>query len=311
MQSEDVFKRILVPVDGSLPSMVAQELTVFIAKIFSSQVMVLHVASPDVMLPVIQKPRGGEEVEPVIMTDGQYPRALEIPRPKENAWPEEVVSEISDWYVERGRQIIEEAVARFKDEGISVEQKLVEQGAPADAVITEVERGSYGLIIMGNSGEEERDQHLGSVAKKVAATVEIPVLITRDKIQISRILVPVDGSEKSEKTLRYVDALALKTGAKVTLMYVQESALFSMRPEIASQMGSQILAHAAGRITGVPERKLESGDPAKKIIEVAKKENYDLIAMGSKGHGLVRRFLLGSVSDHVIHYADRSVLLVK
>ncbi len=52
---------------------------------------------------------------------------------------------------------------------------------------------------MGNTGEEERDQHLGSVAKKVATTAEIPVLITRDKIQISRILVPVDGSEKSGK----------------------------------------------------------------------------------------------------------------
>jgi nucleotide-binding universal stress UspA family protein len=236
---------------------------------------------------------------------------LEIPRPRENAWPEQVVNEISDWYVERGTQIIEEAVARFKDEGISVEQKLVEEGASADTIITEAEGSGYDLIIMGNSGEEERDQHLGSVAKKVAATVEIPVLITRDKIQISRILVPVDGSEKSGKTLPYVDALAMKTGAKVTLMYVQESALFSLKPEIASQMGNQILTHAANRMITVPERKLESGDPAKKIIEVAKKENYDLIAMNSKGHGLVRRFLLGSVSDHVIHYADRSVLLTK
>ncbi len=125
MQSEVVFKRILVPVDGSLPSMVAEELAVFIAKIFSSQVTVLHVASPDVMIPLIQKPRGGEEIEPVSTADGQYPRAVEIPRPRENAWPEEVVNEISDWYVERGTQIIEEAVARFKDEGISVEQKLV------------------------------------------------------------------------------------------------------------------------------------------------------------------------------------------
>jgi nucleotide-binding universal stress UspA family protein len=33
--------------------------------------------------------------------------------------------------------------------------------------------------------------------------------------------------------------------------------------------------------------------------------------MGSRGHGAMKRWLLGSVSDHVIHYTDRSVLLVK
>ena len=48
-----------------------------------------------------------------------------------------------------------------------------------------------------------------------------------------------------------------------------------------------------------------------KIIEVAKKGNYDLIIMGSHGHGAAKRFLLGSVSDHVLHYADRSILLIK
>jgi nucleotide-binding universal stress UspA family protein len=36
-----------------------------------------------------------------------------------------------------------------------------------------------------------------------------------------------------------------------------------------------------------------------------------MIVMGDKGHGRVRRFLLGSVSNHVLHYANRAVLIVK
>jgi nucleotide-binding universal stress UspA family protein len=58
-------------------------------------------------------------------------------------------------------------------------------------------------------------------------------------------------------------------------------------------------------------QKMESGDPAKAIIATADKEGSDLIVMGSRGHGSVTGFLLGSVSNHVLHYARHSVLIVK
>ncbi|MGD0643404.1 MAG: universal stress protein [Candidatus Bathyarchaeia archaeon] len=311
MQSEGVFRRILVPVDESLSSMLSQELAVFLAKKFGSQVTVLHVASHEIMIPLIERPQGTQEVESISTSLG-FPRAVEIPKPRGNALPQEVVNEISNWYVERGSRLIEEAVGRFKNDGLAVEEKLVEQGDPADVIVTEAEKGRYNLIIMGNSGEKERDQHLGSVAKKVVTHAKIPVLITRNKTVISRMLVPVDGSEKSEKAIQYAEALAEKTEAKMTLLYVQESTLFTLKPEISTEMGNHILANAAGRVTRTqPESKLESGDPAKKIIETAKKGNYDLIVMSSKGHGTVRRFIMGSVSNHVIHYSDRSFLLIK
>ena len=312
MQSEHFFRRILVPVDESLPSMVSQELAVFIAKKFESKVTVLHVTSHDIIIPLIEKPQDTQEIEPLSTSAGGFPRAFEIPKPRGNTLPEEVVNEISNWYVERGSRVIEEAVGRFRNEGLEVEEKLVEQGDPADVIMSESEKGKYDLIIMGNSGEEEHDQHLGSVAKKVVTHAEIPVLITRGKIAISKMLVPIDGSEKSEKAIRYAEALAEKTDAKMTLLYVQEPTLFTLKPEISAEMGNRILMYATSKVTRTqPERMLESGDPAKTIIKTGKKDNYDLVVMGSKGHGTVRRFLLGSVSDHVIHYSDLNVLLVK
>jgi nucleotide-binding universal stress UspA family protein len=312
MQNEDVFKNILVPVDGSFPSMISQELAVFVAKKFGSKVTVIHIAAQDSFIPLIENPQGTEEVDAINTAIGQFPRAVEIPKPKENPLPNEIISEIEGWYVQKGTQILQEAVARFKEEGIPVEEKLIAKGISADVIADEAKNGKYDLVIMGNAGEEERDQHLGSVAKKVAAVVEIPVLISREKILVSKILVPVDGSAKSEKALSYANLLAQKTGGKLTLMYVQESPLLHLKPEISSEVGKRILDHAASKIIGVQaEQKLESGDPAKKIIEFARKDNFDLIVMSSKGHGTMMRFLMGSVADHVIHYADRSVLLIK
>jgi len=69
---------------------------------------------------------------------------------------------------------------------------------------------------------------------------------------------------------------------------------------------------AANQVKGIKiDQKLESGDPAKVIVQTAEKGDYDLIVMGSRGLGMIGRFLLGSVSDHVTQYANRSVLIVK
>ena len=312
MQSEGFFRRILLPVDESSPSMVSQELTVFLAKELGSRVTVLHVASDEIVIPLIERPQGIQEIEPISVSAGGVPRAVEVPKPRGNALPEDVISEISNWYVERASRAIEETVGRFEKAGLTIEKKIIKHGDPADAILSEVKKGSYDLIIMGNSSEGERDQHLGSVAKKVATHAEIPVLITRGNTKMSNLLVPVDGSEKSEQALHYAKALAEKVNAKVTLLYVQESPLFTLKPEFSKEIGNGILTNAAAKFTMTPpEVKLELGDPAKKIIETAEKGDFDLIIMSSHGHGTVKRFLMGSVSEHVLHYSNHSILLIK
>jgi nucleotide-binding universal stress UspA family protein len=57
-------------------------------------------------------------------------------------------------------------------------------------------------------------------------------------------------------------------------------------------------------------KKLEFGVPSDVIVEVAERGNYDLILLGSRGLGTVKRFLLGSVSDDVCDKAKCSVLII-
>jgi nucleotide-binding universal stress UspA family protein len=226
--------------------------------------------------------------------------------------PEVTLAEISNWYIQRGNEIIDGAQALFKEKGIPVEQKLVEYADPSETVIEEAQEGDYDLIIMGQSEEKEQEPHLGSVAKKVLLYASTPVLIARKKRRISKILAPIDGSANADKALQYAVHLAEKTNSKITLLYVQESGLFKLKPEIAKEIGNSILSTAAERIKKVKlDQKLELGDPPKVIVQTASKGDYDLIVMGRRGLGVVERFLLGSVSDHVIHYTDRSVLLVR
>lgn len=53
------------------------------------------------------------------------------------------------------------------------------------------------------------------------------------------------------------------------------------------------------------------GNPGEAIVEASHAEGADLIVVGSHGRGAVGRFLIGSVSDHVVRHADCPVMVVR
>ncbi|KAL1545589.1 universal stress protein in QAH/OAS sulfhydrylase 3'region-like [Salvia divinorum] len=53
------------------------------------------------------------------------------------------------------------------------------------------------------------------------------------------------------------------------------------------------------------------GDPKEMICGVAEQMKVDLIVIGSRGFGKIKRALMGSVSNYVIHHAKCPVLVVK
>jgi len=63
---------------------------------------------------------------------------------------------------------------------------------------------------------------------------------------------------------------------------------------------------------GIPlEVKVAYGDPADELINFAAKEQVDVIVIGSTGKGMLKRKLLGSVSDKVARHAKCSVYIVR
>jgi nucleotide-binding universal stress UspA family protein len=69
---------------------------------------------------------------------------------------------------------------------------------------------------------------------------------------------------------------------------------------------------ARGRSTGVSVDFLVwEGDPGESIVEAANSEAADMIIVGSHGRSTVGRFLIGSVSDHVVRHAPCPVLVVR
>jgi len=318
METEQIFKRVIFLTDGSGPALSAQELTILLAKRLGSEITIFHVVNHELMSPrfkdFLLMGRSSESdsaaSEPSFMADRTMLREEQTSAGAHYA--ERIEDELTSSYRQKGDDIVADAALAFKEAGVPSDRKVVEHKSVAEAVMAEVDRQDYDLIVMGRNAQEEKEAHLGSVAYKVSRQSDMPVLVAGEKRTISKVLVALDGSKNSQNALTCAAALSKKLGAALTLLYVQESHLFGLRPDVSEAIGRGILADAAGKLVGINfEQKLESGDPARKISDFAKEEDFDLIVMGGKGHGDSSRSLLGSVSNHVLHYTKHSVLIVK
>jgi nucleotide-binding universal stress UspA family protein len=67
----------------------------------------------------------------------------------------------------------------------------------------------------------------------------------------------------------------------------------------------------AARVAQSVERSIEQGDPGNVLCDRAADLGADVVVVGSRGRGAIRRALLGSVSTYVVHNAPCAVLVVR
>jgi nucleotide-binding universal stress UspA family protein len=142
--------------------------------------------------------------------------------------------------------------------------------------------------------------------------------------QITKILIPVDGSEASLAAYRLALSTARAFGAEVILLYVVDaSALDEIvrlsgreRPHLLNEMqesGMKLLQSLSqeAQQQGVAARvDIQTGMPDEVILDEAIRQQVGLIVMGKIGRKRHRRSLLGSVTERILEAADLPVLVV-
>ena len=141
---------------------------------------------------------------------------------------------------------------------------------------------------------------------------------------LSKILVPVDGSENSFRALEQAIFLATKIQeAQITVLYIIEDlpSLYIYSPKIIEKLHADYKSEYTKILERCKEIAKKSGinintvllegDPASKIIGYSEMEKFDLIIIGSRGMGKFKEVIIGSVSNKVLHHAKCSVMLVR
>jgi nucleotide-binding universal stress UspA family protein len=139
------------------------------------------------------------------------------------------------------------------------------------------------------------------------------------------ILVPTDGSGPSIAAGRLAIRLAASLDARITFVYVVDTAVVDELTEASGKLvqqvrlelertGQRYLDHLSQLATNAGlqvERLILHGTPYGEIEDLAREQDVDLIVIGQVGHRGPRRILIGSVTERVIEYAPCPVLVVK
>ena len=135
-----------------------------------------------------------------------------------------------------------------------------------------------------------------------------------------RILVSLENTTYDVAIVEHVRGLATLCGASVVLIHVADGWVARNANQLdlrESEEMKQDLAYL-DRISAELERDgvsaeglLAGGDPAAEICAAAEREQCDLIAMATHGHGFVQDVIRGSVANEVRHRTRIPVLMVR
>jgi nucleotide-binding universal stress UspA family protein len=135
-----------------------------------------------------------------------------------------------------------------------------------------------------------------------------------------RILVATDGSDDARRAVQWTATLPVPAGTQVRVMSVvtlpqSPVDLPTVRAYHAQvrEFGRTVTENAARVLAdlGAVETKVGEGEPREQILAEARTWNADLVVVGAKGLGAVKRFLVGSVSTAIVHGAHCSVAVVR
>ncbi|MCW4016019.1 MAG: universal stress protein [Candidatus Bathyarchaeota archaeon] len=145
---------------------------------------------------------------------------------------------------------------------------------------------------------------------------------------VKKILVALDGSKASNNALNFALELAGMTSAHIELLtivppvFLPSYSIYVLKSDALSECAKELEISFRGVLSKAQEdvrkrkptlkvsTRFEKGEPSEKIVEVAERNGFDLIIMGSRGSG-GRVSALGSVSSRVIDKSSCPVLIVK
>ena len=228
---------------------------------------------------------------------------------------------------------LEGVAAGLREQGITVDVRS-SIGNPAEEILRVADEEGCGIIAMSTHGRNAIARGiLGSVTDKVVHASTLPVLtVTPERAKrygseegasLSTVMVPLDGSDLSERALPF--AVQLVRALSTELLLVRAVSLDSPSYAYGAHMGladvhAQVVPAATEYLDGVAERlkrqgvrarfKVLRGSAPQALLDFAQETPNDLIVMTTHGRSGLSRWLMGSVGEAMVRASGDPVLII-
>ena len=200
-------------------------------------------------------------------------------------------------------------------------------GNPLEMILKSQQEIGADLLVVGK--KEERSGH-GTLGRNLVRKTDGAILVVPDGVnkRLDKILVPIDFSENATRALKTAIALGnnMPNPPAIVCLNIYTLPDFSsysigrpekafeslMRANVEGAMTRFLEKNAADAKIPVTSELVEKRGPGlhKYIIKNAKKMGADMIVMGAKGHSLVERLFIGSVTEKLLTHNDKVPTLV-
>lgn len=236
-----------------------------------------------------------------------------------------VEEELSAQLRAQAEQVLERAQRIAGKYGLAELNTRIVHDLPARALIEASDDAS--LVVVGNRGHGGfHDMLLGSTSVETAMHAQCPVVVVRPYTmppdKPARIVVGVDGSEKSVPALDFAFEEAQRTGAKVVALHAWQGAIAAAGPGVAMPfvVDLQVQLEQEKKLLRDAVMPWRDRYPAMEIeyrdVEastssalVQASRGAHLVVVGSRGHGGFTGLLLGSAGLALIHHAACPVVI--
>jgi nucleotide-binding universal stress UspA family protein len=224
--------------------------------------------------------------------------------------------------IDAGRQAVERCRTLLPAEIPSI-RTMCDVQHPAAFILDSAVKVQADLIVMGTHDHSRvAELFAGSVSHRVLLHATMPTLIVKGKARpIARILVAVEDREDAIRLHTWLTSHPFKNPVAVTILSVVPSLhLVDSHLVVGLEGWSEQSKRHAEQVVNDTAQALASphftvshdvrlGDPVATVCDVA--NSHDLIVVGSHGRKGFERFLLGGVSQAIVHRANIPVLVVR
>lgn len=286
-----MFKKILVPLDGSQLSQRALEPALDLSQQAGAELLLVRVPTADTLSFVISEAKQRELAQDALA-------------------------------------YLESVCKSYEQPQFSIRAQVLD-GDVASAIVDTARAEQVDLIVMSTHGYSGLTRWvLGSVTEKVLRSAPCPVLAVRAACQAQRILITLDGSPLSEHAVEPGLSLAQSLNAEATLLrcvpqIVGDGKLDEHERGLSRRMQEDLINEAkeylrarsdeAGRSTRsvAINTTVRIGSPADNILEYVETYGIDLIVMATHGRTGLKRWVYGSVTAKVLRSVSCSMLVIR
>jgi len=206
---------------------------------------------------------------------------------------------------------------------------VVRAGNPARVILDTLASEEPSLLIVGPHDRRSSvvDALTGTIVEKAVSSRQSPVLMVQQSADVAYrdVLLALDAAPASRFALRAAERLVLRGGAQATVIHAYGADHGVLRPVGAEGVDTpthtdwspreataamRALLEQEGADSTRYELVVAEGNPLRTIIRAIESRKPDLLVLGTRGDGRMRRAVLGSVANQLLKVAACDVLIV-